>query len=425
MILANPPRGRAFVALVTPVLLSTACWHDVLPPTEPSTPTTTPTRDLPASQLYVSGNDYWAPSGKSVSQVHTVFARTWDRQPARNRRVHFTVLSGGGEVSDSVGTTTSVGEVALPVWKFGDADVRQVLRVRVDSLEVLLTGYAFREARATDRGRLLVLRGESIFDIDVSDATISPSVAQLGASFGVASASPFDQLLALTEAKTGALCIARIGDGDAPRCLRSTGLTQFRSFTWSSSGRQLLFTAADAKTCAFYQCWATMFQLDLASFVITPTLPDLDGLSDVRWSPDGTSIVYLRAGALWRTNVDGTSRRVLSTPDSLAITDARWSPSGEQLALTVTFHNSCDWACDTGLAVMSRNGSEFRVLLRANQANNQEISSAVWSSDGTRIAFGMGLVWADDPRQTDTYSVSIADGSVVRLFKQGIPLLWR
>ncbi len=416
-----PFRGRTVIALLATILMSTACWHDVLPPTETIAPAGAPSTQ--AVRIHVVGDGYWSGVGRLIGPEFGMRALDRGNGFTPNRPVRFSVLSGGGDLRDSVGITDRFGEVTIPGWRFGNATAKQELRVSVDSAEVVLTGYAYRETRPPEGGRLIVQRGGTVLHADIGDGT-TWLLAEFGTRFHIESVSPIDQMLALTDARTGALCVARIGS-DVPRCLESSGLTYFGSFAWSPSGQQLLFTAAKAEICAVSKCSLSMFQLDLASQAIVRLLPNVDGFSYVRWSPDGQSIAFMRARTLWMMNADGTSPRVLLAQDSLRITDVRWSPTGEQLALTVNFEFRCDWACDTGLAVLNRDGSGLRLLLQANQANNQQISSAVRSSDGTRIAFGMGLVWADDPRQTDTYGVSIADGTVVRLFNQGTPLLWR
>jgi len=124
-----------------------------------------------------------------------------------------------------------------------------------------------------------------------------------------------------------------------------------------------------------------------------------------RWSPDGTTILFLSGDALPQLTTiraDGSGRRELTTVPRAAA-DPRWSPDGRQIAYlslprTPEPYSSYSplrpvgvgWTDDTELAVIGTEGSSERLLTAT-----REIEFApIWSPDGQRIAFfrfGLGF----------------------------------
>ncbi|MDY7090401.1 MAG: hypothetical protein SYR96_35585 [Actinomycetota bacterium] len=122
-----------------------------------------------------------------------------------------------------------------------------------------------------------------------------------------------------------------------------------------------------------------------------------------RWSPDGKSIAFLKAGYLWVMRADGTSPRRLTTR---AAAGPSWSPDGKwiafaslsctggpgvyKIAVTATatpevlFPRDCreQDLPDEPAPVTARSGS-----LRERLSTDDAVA---WSPDGTRIAFRGG-----------------------------------
>jgi TolB protein len=113
-----------------------------------------------------------------------------------------------------------------------------------------------------------------------------------------------------------------------------------------------------------------------------------DGDVAPSWSPDGTQIVFERAGfvegcdedtscaSIWIMGADGTGERRL-TPVSTRSEAPDWSPDGDR----ILFHR---WDPDgIHVYVMSVDGSGLRQLTDGPASDE----GPVWSPDGKRIAF--------------------------------------
>ncbi len=111
----------------------------------------------------------------------------------------------------------------------------------------------------------------------------------------------------------------------------------------------------------------------------TIPLSDDTGAVEVqpRWSPDGTSILFLtRGGASIAPSLGGASRPIVPPSASAAVVSAAWSPDGRQIA----------FVRDDSLQVVDLEGR--RVLL---VSTNPTLNSCTWSPNGKWIA----CVWDD------------------------------
>jgi uncharacterized repeat protein (TIGR01451 family) len=92
---------------------------------------------------------------------------------------------------------------------------------------------------------------------------------------------------------------------------------------------------------------------------------------DAVWSPDGSTIAFLRSGLLYLMNADGSDQRILAP----SFSRPAWSPDGLKMAYAFT----------TGIGVVNVDNTHG-ALLTSNLSDLFD-GSPVWSPDGTKIAF--------------------------------------
>jgi TolB protein len=131
------------------------------------------------------------------------------------------------------------------------------------------------------------------------------------------------------------------------------------------------------------------------------------GFARPRWSPDGRSIAYLKAGQLWTMRADGTGQRRLTTR---AAGGPSWSPDGKWVAFASL---SCSGGPGVYRISATAAGATPEVLfprdcrgealpdapaattpkepVRASLSERLRTDDAVaWSPDGTKVAFRGG-----------------------------------
>ena len=116
------------------------------------------------------------------------------------------------------------------------------------------------------------------------------------------------------------------------------------------------------------------------------------------WSPDGSRIAYLRAGAIDVAAADGTAAHQAAVGE-----DAAWSPDGTRLA----FEHNWD------ISIVNADGTGLRRLTRAARQDDVNTLAALpsWSPDGSKIAF---------ERFDGLYEVEVASGEVTRVSDWGV-----
>jgi Tol biopolymer transport system component len=138
-------------------------------------------------------------------------------------------------------------------------------------------------------------------------------------------------------------------------------------------------------------------------------LPGIGHASNPSWSPDGLTILYASSG-IQTIDLDGGNRRLTSEGHH-----PTWSPAGSSIAFVT----------DDGLEVMSRDGSERKILVNMAElvtpdSEHTYVDSTTWSPDGSMIAFVVEF----DLGKPDGYIVNAeqfahiwivnADGSALR-----------
>jgi dipeptidyl aminopeptidase/acylaminoacyl peptidase len=121
-----------------------------------------------------------------------------------------------------------------------------------------------------------------------------------------------------------------------------------------------------------------------------------------RWSPDGSSLAFVRGKALVVAAADGANPRTLIEP-AAGISMPRWSPDGTQLAY---YSRGRGWS---QLWLIATVGGAARRLTDA-AADNDDLQ---WSPDGTRIAYSS--IRGEDLNNRDVYCVDVASDVESRL----------
>jgi WD40-like Beta Propeller Repeat len=155
-----------------------------------------------------------------------------------------------------------------------------------------------------------------------------------------------------------------------------------QSPTWSPDGSLVAFSAAyEPEGRAVYTIHPDGSDLQLIS--------QDQGVVDIAWSPDGTSIVYSGTAPgepvsfddLWVVSLDGSDpRRLTQTPD-LEERDPTWSPDGSAIA----------FASDDGIREMPSEGGESQVVVPWSLLSGGRVPARpAWSPDGAYLTFVFG-----------------------------------
>jgi Tol biopolymer transport system component len=155
--------------------------------------------------------------------------------------------------------------------------------------------------------------------------------------------------------------------------------------TWSPDGKRIAFLRAAVASLwdvsrRQWDLWVVDIESGQAR-LLAPIALALDDWSStlpsqLDWSPDGASIVFVSQHDIYVVSVgDGSTRRL--TTDSLGNRDPAWSPDGKSIAFARAEVDQHD------IYVMNADGTNPQ-LLTAHPAD--ELTPA-WSPDGTRIAF--------------------------------------
>jgi dipeptidyl aminopeptidase/acylaminoacyl peptidase len=168
------------------------------------------------------------------------------------------------------------------------------------------------------------------------------------------------------------LTIEQIVAVDAPREFRLHPRDRLVAYTAETAGARQLFVLSYRAGVASYPSQLTASEKPV---------------SDPQWSPDGRRLAFVRDGAVWIVELDG-SRQVRVTEHPAGNSMPRWSPDGKRLAFTSRRRGwSQVWSIDAPLPRRGRPAATPRVSQpQVITATGLDVEDYAWSPDGKRLA---------------------------------------
>lgn len=282
-----------------------------------------------------------------------------------NIPVTFTVVSGGGTLTDGPPLTDANGFAVSGVWSLGPIAGEQQVRA------VMQGGgaeYVFKASACDPTCQsfaLLFMRNGGIYRT-TQGGRVSLIANVNGWSPAVSRDGSRIALVRSETDETSGVVVMDLNGKNVRRLLMDA-----YDPSWSPDGSRLAVVAGFCEfTCGIY----ILSVNDNAAAVKL----DVRGIQPA-WSPDGKKIAFVSVGdanghqALHVVNVDGTGLTVLSQRDGF-LGHPSWSPDGTRIA-----YSKCELECD--IHVVRADGSSSQQLTNTGKA-----SSPDWSPDGSWIA---------------------------------------
>jgi len=247
----------------------------------------------------------------------------------------------------------------------------------------------------------------SVAGTDSTVAVISSTVTRdtVRASFQISCTSP--ELIALSRNES----IYVINpDGSNPMQL-SDGYDP----AWSPAQNRIVLSR---QSCDYYDCSVIgLFVLDFRSS--TKSITQLTSGPDVHpaWSPDGSTIAFIRGQGLYLIHADGAGVTRIPLPSAIiAYSRVTWSPDGSRLAFVCRTAEPYDDIC-----AVNTDGSRYARLTFDGLKNSQPS----WSPDGAVIAFARTDFQSDRDANSQQYvALMHPDGTGLTRLATGTDPAW-
>jgi Tol biopolymer transport system component len=113
----------------------------------------------------------------------------------------------------------------------------------------------------------------------------------------------------------------------------------------------------------------------------------------------------------------------------LSLVLVAWSPDAGRLALTLRDENVCPWYCDTAIGVINADGTQLRLLDKAQTSEDVYLWAPAWAPDGARLAYtvtrGDECTYDRVPCGSDIAVVGVDGGPIELLISAGGFPSWR
>ncbi|TME84532.1 MAG: S9 family peptidase [Chloroflexi bacterium] len=175
-----------------------------------------------------------------------------------------------------------------------------------------------------------------------------------------------------SEGSGSSLTIEQIVAIEAPRDFRLHPRERLIAYTAEAAGARQLFVLA-------YRAGAASFPTQLTA--------SEKGVSEPQWSPDGRRVAFVRDGAIWTVELDGSrQQRVSEHPAGNSM--PRWSPDGRRLAFISRRRGwSQVWLLDAPLPRRGRPAAAPKAPdPKAVSPAGVDVEDYAWSPDAQRLA---------------------------------------
>jgi len=291
---------------------------------------------------------------------------------------------------------------------------------------------------APSTNQLAFVRGGAIYVSDFAGAepVLLVRIADLGEGAHDFALSRDGSMIAFVSAAGREICIAR-SNGSDRRCTGSEVFDSYvslSSLAWSPDGHELVFSGQPSyrqggESGSDYEPRMSLLSLAVDDMTTRTIMlaPVNDYAVGASWTPDGSRIAFAMDGAIWTMNRGGSDVHVLARVSD-PVVRVEWSRNG-QLGLGL-YGGVCDWYCDSAIAIANADGTGFRVLATARQADYVFLASGfagpLWSLDATLIAYDY-LDCSEDGYTcpSDVIVARTDNGEEVMLFKDAQLINWR